>query len=158
MAYGDRESRRMDADEPLAVATALAGTQGDVISRRQLYAAGVTRWQVRAQLKAKRWKRRGKQTVSVHTGLLTTEGEWWRALLEVGPRAALDGVTALLAAGLQHYDEAAIHVIAPKSSTPKKVKGVVVHESRRFAEADITSVGPRRVRPPVAAVHAALWA
>jgi hypothetical protein len=78
-------------------AEALAGDQCGVISRRQVYAFGVTRWQVRAQVDAGRWARTGRQTISVRTGSLTEQAHWWVAVLEVGPRAALDGVTALIA-------------------------------------------------------------
>lgn len=146
-----RRRRRTSAEQ-------LAGEQEGVLSRRQLYALGVTRWQVRAQVDAGRWCRTGRQTVSTTTGPLTERARWWVAVLEVGPRAALDGVTALLAAGLTTITESTTHVIAPKSSCPWRPPGTTVHESRRFCEEDILDEGIRRVKPAVAAVHAALWA
>lgn len=141
-----------------AAAELLAEEQAGIVSRRQLYALGVTRWQVKARIRAQRWQRTGRQTVSVTTGELTEQARHWVAVLETGPRAALAGLTALHAAGLKSITEAAVHVIAPKSSTPLKPPGVRVHESRRFNEQDVLTNGVRRQRPAVAAVHAALWA
>lgn len=129
-----------------------------MLSRRQAYSLGVTRWQVRAQVAAGRWSRTGRQTVSTTTGPLTDRARWWVAVLEVGPRAVLDGVTALLAAGLTTITETTTYVIAPKSNCPWRPPGTAVHESRRFSKEDVVDVGIRRVRPAVAAVHAALWA
>jgi hypothetical protein len=142
----------------LADAERQAREQGGVISRRQLYHLGLTRWQVRAMIVAGRWRSSGRQTVSVCSGPLSLSGSHWRAVLEVGPRASLDGLSALRAVGLRTIDEAAVHVIVPKSSTPLRPRGVTVHESRRFREEDVVQTDVRRMRPPVALVHAALWA
>src|SRR3954447_7097961 len=76
----------------------IARGQGDVLSRRQLYERGLTRGEVRAEIKARRWRTFGDQCVRTGPGNQTSP--WWRALFEVGPRAVLDGVTALQAAGL----------------------------------------------------------
>lgn len=70
----------------------------------------------------------------------------------------LDGVSALQEAGVSALTDELIHVIVPKGATPARAAGVRVHESRLFRESDITGAGIRRVRPAVAAVHAALWA
>lgn len=139
-------------------AHAVASRQAGIASRRQLYAAGVSRWQLRAELQARRWRRTGRQTVSVTTGELALPAQWWVAVLEVGGGGALDGVTALQAAGLTGITEDVLHVAVAKSSRPRKVPGVRVHETRRFCEADVDRAGLPRVRPAVAAVHAALWA
>lgn len=142
----------------MRAAEELAADQEGVISRHQLYELGVTRWQVKAQLRARRWRRTGQQSVAVTTGKLSDKARRRVAVFETGPRAALDGVTALQEAGLKTITEAVLHVIAPKSSEPRRSAGVRVHESRRFREADVLTNGVRRVRPAVAAVHAALWA
>lgn len=78
--------------------------------------------------------------------------------MEVGPRAVLDGVSALVAAGLEGIEEETIHVAVPKSATPRRCKGVRVHETRRYSPDDIVGAGLPRTRPATAAVHAALWA
>lgn len=139
----------------------MLGRQAGVASRRQLYAAGLRRWDVSAELKAGRWVRSGPQTIRAH-GLgtaLDDRARWWIAVLEIGSRAALDGVTALLAAGLKGFDEEVLHISMPKSGRPRRWSGVRVHETRRRQPGDLVdSVGIPRVRPGVAAVRGALWA
>lgn len=142
----------------LAHATACAVDQEQVCSRRQLAAAGVPRWFIRNEIQQRRWQRTGTQTVCQHRGPLDRAAQEWVAVLEVGGRAALDGVSALQHAGLKGYDETVLHVSTPKSSTPAKPRGVKVHETRRFREDDVVTVGLRRMPPATAAIHAALWA
>ena len=141
-----------------AIARATAQDQELVVGRRQLYAAGVPRWFVANELRRRRWQRGGKQTVVVHNGPLSQEAKWWIAVLEVGCRAALDGVCALQAAGVKGLSDTDSVVATPKGSTPCQPKDVRVRETRRFRSADVITVGIPRMRPPVAAVHAALWA
>jgi hypothetical protein len=132
--------------------------QNGVAARRQLYAAGLRRWDVRAELRAGRWVRRGRQTVSDFSGTPDRPATYWIAIFEVGQFAALDGVTALEAAGLEGFEEPTIHVSVPKSSTPRKPPGVRVHETRRRHPDDLEPFALRRTRPEVAAVRGALWA
>lgn len=132
--------------------------QYGVASRRQLYALGLRRWDVKAEVLAGRWSRRGRQSISNLTGELSDHGRWWTAIIEVGSRAALDGVTALQAAGLRGFTEPAIHISMPKSGRPRPRPGVVLHETRRRQPGDLLGAGVPRVRPAVAAVRAALWA
>lgn len=133
-------------------------TQDGVASRRQLYAAGLRRWDVVAEIRAGRWTRRGPQTISRQSGELRLPAVWWVALHEVGAASALDGVTALQAAGLTRFEDDLLHISVPKSSTPQKFQGVRVHETRRRRPDDLEAGGVRRVRPPVAAIRGALWA
>lgn len=91
-------------------------------------------------------------------GPLTAEAKRWIAVLELGPRAALGGVTALQEDGITALTDEDIHLIVPRGTKRRKLAGVVVHESRRFRENDVISVGIRRTRPAVSVVHAALWA
>ncbi len=141
-----------------ARALRLAAGQDLVLSRRQLYAAGVPRWAVRHELRVGRWQRTGRQTVVVHNGPLTVAAQRWVAVLECGPRAALDGVSSLQAGGLAHLTDVVVHVIVPKGSRKPRLRGVRIHESRRWREEDVVDEGIRRTRAAVAAVHAALWA
>lgn len=69
------------------------------------------------------------------------------ALLEIGKHAALDGVTALSAAGLRNYQEPLIHVSVPRGTRPGNHAGVRVHETRRRLDTDVIDSGIRRVRP-----------
>ncbi|MGQ0632224.1 MAG: DUF559 domain-containing protein [Sporichthyaceae bacterium] len=136
---------------------ALAASQGGVLSRRQLYGFGLVRGEVRAEIRAGRWRRFGRHTIRVAVGDERT-ALLWRAIFEVGPPAALDGVTALVAAGLRGVNEDAIHVAVPKSARPRRCPGVVVHETRRYEHSSVVDEGIACMRPATAAVHAALWA
>lgn len=153
------ESRpQLSRAEALAVCRSVSGDQAGILSRRQLSRLGVPRWVIRLEVRSGRWAVRGRQCLSTHNGPLDAEAMRWIAVLEVGSRAALDGVSALQAAGVAGLSDEEVVVITPKSSTPQHAAGVVVRESRMFREDDVVGVGIRRMRPAVAAVHAALWA
>jgi very-short-patch-repair endonuclease len=145
-------------DQARRVAGELAEAQEAVVTRRQLCRAGVPRWLIHLEVRVGRWQCTGKQTVVLHNGPLSPPAQRWIAVLETGLGAALDGVSALQQAGLTMLTDEQIDVIVAKGATPAHPPGVRVHESRRFREQDVISAGIRRVRPAVAAVHAALWA
>lgn len=153
-----RTARPLSPALARAAAARVGRQQAQVVSRRQLYAAGVPRWLVRHELRVGRWQRTGRQTVALHNGPLPTAAQRWVAVLEGGPRAALGGVTALQEAGIDALTDVVIHVIVAKGSRRVRVQGVRFHESRRWCESDVVRVGIPRVMPAVAAVHAALWA
>ena len=136
----------------------VAADQDGVISRAQLRAVGLTRGQIRTEVRAGRWRRHGDNTIAVHTADLSGSALRWRAVWEVGAGAALDGVTALIAAGLTGFTEELIHVSVPRSANPRTLAGVMVHQTRRRRPGDLLSAGTPRVRPAVAAVRGALWA
>ncbi len=138
-------------------AVAEAKKTGGVLSRRQLLELGTTRWEIRAELKAGRWWSLGRQTIWICEGDQQLAA-WWRALHEVGALAVLDGVSALVAAGMKTVTEDAVHVAVPKSAQPRRCSGVVVHETRRFEPESVIDNGIPRMKPATAAVHAALWA
>lgn len=137
-----------------------AGRQGGVLSRRQLYAAGVTRAEVRAHVRAGRWRRIGTQSVALATGPLSQEAIWWSAVLEAGPRAFLDGTSALLASGLEHFTEMRTRVSVPRGVpvARRRTPGLDIRQTRRWAATDVASSGVPRTRPAIAAVRGALWA
>lgn len=150
-------STRLERLRRRSAIAAIARTQGSIVSRRQLYALGVTRSEVRAELVAGRWKRRGSQCVQV--GDPDDSARWWMAVLEVGPAAVLDGVSALLVAGLRTITADQVHVAVPQGGWLRRCRGVHVHETRRLREQDVLRDGGiPRTKPATAAVHAALWA
>ncbi|MGH3316109.1 MAG: hypothetical protein ACRDO0_08180 [Nocardioidaceae bacterium] len=140
------------------VAEDLAADQDGVLSREQLRQLGLTKGNVRTQVRAGRWRMHGRQAVAVHTAGLGQRARWRVTVLEVGAEAALDGVSALQAAGLTGYDEPAVHISVPKGTHPRRLPGVHVHETRLRRPTDVIAAGIPRVRPEVAAVRAALWA
>lgn len=158
----DRVDGRAEGDElrrrRIAKATALAAEQGGVISRPQLLRLRVSRGQVRANIAARRWRKVRSQAVAIHTGDLTTLGEQWAAVLEAGPRAALDGASSLIASGLRNFDQESLRISVPKGSRRRRGKGLNIHQTRRYRASDLMASGVPRTKPAVAAVHGALWA
>jgi hypothetical protein len=153
-----RELERRTSLAPLQQGLALAARQHRVIGREQLYALGVTRSQVRAELRGRRWQKWGRQVLVTHTGPLDISALRWAALLTAGPRGALDGTGALLAAGLRHWREEDIRVSVPRGARIRREKGIDVRQTRRWDAGDIVDADPPRMRNEVAAVRAALWA
>lgn len=151
MATGSRERRLRIAE--------YAVCQGGVVSRRQLYSAGVTRAEVRAHVRADRWFRRGSAALMVNPRALDATTDFWAAVFEAGPRGLLDGESALIAAGLEHYRRGRIRVSVPRGAISRRTAEVDVRQTRRLSadDADLSSLLPR-TRVDVAAIRAALWA
>ena len=145
--------------ERLTIARAIAESQGGVASRRQLYAAGLSEIHVRRAVESGRWQLHGRRTVAVHTAPLDVVAQRWRAVWEVGESiAAIDGVTALQTAGLEHFDDDRIHVSAKHNHNTFSLPGATIHKVIRRVPDEVMTSGVPRVRPPVAAVRAAHWA
>ena len=136
----------------------LASAQGGVVSRRQLYAAGVPRWEVAAHVRAGRWRLLGDQAVCLHNGDVDARGRRWAAVLHGGPRACLDGVSALIASGLERFEEQRIRVSVPRGATIRRHPLYDIRQTRRWSADDLAPNGVPRTRPEVAAIRAALWA
>lgn len=153
-----RAPRRAGDDVRYAAVEELASSQGGIVSRRQLYALGVQRWQTKAQLRARRWKLHHKQTIAIHTGPLPEEAKYWSAVFEAGSRSAIDGASSLIVAGLKGFDADAIRVSLPRGAKVLHSPGVDVRQTRRFRKEDVVGVGIPRVRTEIAAIRAALWA
>lgn len=135
-----------------------AADQDGILSRRQLRELGLHRRDIRTQVDAGRWHKLSPNTVALFTGELSQPQQWWAALLETGcAGAALDGVTALQAAGLTGYTSPTT-ISCPLGAKPRRAADTDVRVTRwRFA-GDQVSTGIPRVRPQVAAVRGALWA
>lgn len=137
----------------------LAAEQGGVVSRGQLYSRGYSRGEVRAQVRARRWRRLGAHCLVTHTGPLTREARLWSAVLEGGPRALLDGSSALVAAGLEHFEPERVRVSVPRGARIRhRGTSVDIRQTRRWAPQDRDGEGLPRTRVEVAAIRAALWA
>lgn len=136
----------------------IAANQGGVVSRRDLYAAGITRGEVRANIRAGRWRRVYTQGIAIHTGPLTPEGSAWAAVIEGGPSAHLDGASSLIASGLEGFRMPRARVSVPRGARVRRNRRVDVRQTRRWDRDDVVGVGVPRSRPPVAAVRAGLWA
>jgi len=136
----------------------LAAEQAGILSRTQLYSLGVTRGRVRANVRARRWRRVGSQSISLTTGPLTREAQQWAAVVEAGPRAFLDGASSLIASGLRGFTETTIRVSVPRGARVRRARGLDIRQTRRWQSDDVVETGVPRSRPAVAAVRGALWA
>lgn len=137
----------------------IAPAQGGIVSRSQLYAHGFTRGEVRAQVRARRWQVIGRHCLGLHTGPLTVESRHWVAVLEAGPRAFIDGESALVLGGLQNYAPSKIRVSVPRGAKIRhRSSSIDIRQTRRWDKDDMELSGVPRSRVAVAAVRAALWA
>lgn len=142
-----------------ALARPLAERQDGVAARRQLHRAGLSRWDILAEVRAGRWRAHGRQTIAFHSGPLTPTATLWHLVFESGSRGVLDGVGALIAAGLKGYEpREGIRISVPRGARVIQAPGAVVRQTRRLKAADVVSTGIPRVEPAIAAVRAALWA
>lgn len=146
-------------DDPvLTAARAVGAGQGHVISRRQLYALGVTRWQVSGEVRARRWQLIGDQSVCLHNGPVEEVGHRWAAVFQGGPRACLDGASALVADGLERFTIERVRVSVPRGARVRRTKRFDIRQTRRWSASDLARGGIPRTRPAVAALRGALWA
>ena len=141
-----------------SVEAAARDTAG-VVSLSTLRAADVTRGQRQAQVDARRWVAVPRRGIVTTTGEPYGEAALRLALLQVGPTAALGGVTAREWCGLTGFaEERGLHLWVRKSGFKTRRPGIVLHETRRWSEDDVETTGIRRSRPPAATLQAALWA
>jgi len=147
------EQPRALTDQRLRRALTIASNQAGVISRRQLYAAGVTHGQVRANVRARRWSRVGSQAIAVHTGPLPSDAQHWAAVFEAGPRAMLDGASALIGSGLQYFTVERIRVSVPRGARVRRARrcsGCVSNRTRSSPRSRQPSWPPAGTTPPAA--------
>jgi very-short-patch-repair endonuclease len=148
--------RRVSRTERARVAERYAAEQGGVVHRRQLRAGGIGKDDVRSEVVAGRWSVAGRHTVLIGTGELSAEAKWWQAVWESGAGAALDGVVALLAAGMTGFRADRLDVSVPHRNRWHRVGGVRLHRRRRMPP--VAGAGIARVKPQFAVLHAAAWA
>ncbi|MFB9313754.1 hypothetical protein [Nocardioides plantarum] len=143
-----------------ALVDALSQEQAGIVSLRRLYDEGITRGEVRANVRAARWRRCGTHAVALLTGPLSDEAKHWVALIEGGPRAMLDGESSLLVGGLQRYRVRLIRVTVPRGARIRhRGSSVDIRQTRRWQATDLDPESPiPRTRTPIAAVRAFLWA
>ncbi len=142
----------------LASVREIAEPQGGVVSRDQLRESGISDHEVLAHVGAGRWRPVHSQSVAVHTGPLPVLGTHWAAAFEAGPRGCLDGTSALIAGGLEHYNEDVVRVSVPRGVLVRRAVGIDVRQTRRLRAGDVEQSGVPRTRPHVAGVRGALWA
>jgi very-short-patch-repair endonuclease len=145
-------------DLRLVRARRAAAQQGGILSRPQLYALGITRAEIRGQVRARRWQLVGDQSVCLHNSEISDLGHQWAAVLQGGPRAHLDGASALVAGGLERYTVDRHRVSVPRGARVRRSRLYDIRQTRRWSADDLAAAGIPRTRPDVAGVRAALWA
>lgn len=150
-----RRARR-PREERHRLAAPLADRHAGVVHRRELRQVGVSRDDVRSEIEAVRWFSHGRHTISLAAGPIGQRARWWQAVWESGSGAVLDGAAALKAAGLRGFEPVMIDVSVPRANRHHQLDGVRVHRRTEMPRA--MTAGIPRVRPEIAAVHAATWA
>lgn len=128
-----------------AAGALLAEAHAGLAHRRDLRASGVSRDDIRSEVTAGRWTTAGHHTVVIGTDPPRGEALWWQALRETGSGAALDGATALVAAGLKGFTPTTIDVALPMANRWHRLDGVRVH--RRRVVGPTTGARLRRCTP-----------
>jgi len=144
-------------------AETLSAEQGRVLTRPQLYALGMTRAEVRWHVRVGRWRTFGSHCVVTHNGPFDDETRHWVAVLEGGPRAVIDGDSAMVLGGLDNYEPSRIRVSVPRGARIRHRGDPVrvdIRQTRRWRESDRdpTATGVPRTRFALATVRAAMWA
>lgn len=150
--------RTRPTDERMTTALAAAKEQAWVLSRKELYGLGITRWEITGQVRAGRWQLLGDQSVCLHNGEVSDDSHRWAAVIQGGPRACLDGASALIASGLERFTVDRHRVSVPRGARVRRTRLYDIRQTRRLREADRSASGIPRTRPPVAAIRGALWA
>ena len=138
----------------------LAVLQERVVTRPQLVGLGLSQFQIRAQLAARRWTAWGAHVVLLHNTDLTRRQLMWAGLLDAGEPAALVSHTALELAGFRGFAREAdlIHLMVPRGARVTRSSRIVVHESRRVQPEDhVLREGLRCTDVARSALDAAAW-
>lgn len=156
------EGRRTRWRELAERAEAQAAVQGGVIARARLRELGVDRGMEARLVRNRRWARCGSRAVATHTAPLGHLGLRWRAVIEVGGDAMIDGVSALLHADVSGLSDEVVHVSVHHLARAPRVEGVLVHKVSRRCEPELQARALSDALPctPVslATLRAAQWA
>lgn len=134
----------------------MAALHDGIAHRADLRRAGVSRAGLRTEVGAGRWRLAGRYTVLPAGTELSGRARWQWAIWESGSGAALDGITALEAAGLKNFNESTVHVSVPSANTTYDLSDVTLHRPNDIGS---TLNDPMlRVLPEIACLRAAAWA
>lgn len=151
-----RATSRLTRQERTQRADEVCEPYDGVAHRSDLRAVGVTREDIRTEVRAGRWLSLGKHTVVIARHRWSRRSSWLHALWESGSGAALDGVAALHASGLTKFTHHQIDIALPTNNRRHRLINTRLRHYRTMPPIIGSSI--RRVRPDVAALHAAQWA
>lgn len=156
LASPEPSRRRLSRSERARRAAPIAIHYDGVAPRSELRAVGISRDDVRSEVAAGRWVALGRQTVLVSGERWSRRSAWFHAIWESGAGAALDGIAALHAGGLTGFEHDVIDIAIPTRNRRHRVQRVRLRQYR--AMPPLVGGGVPRVRPEIAAIHAAQWA
>jgi hypothetical protein len=142
---GDATVGGMSGEIPVA-ARELIGDQDGVLTLAQAHACGLTDKYVVAALRTGRWQRLHAGVYGVFSGPPPRPTQLWAAVLRVGPEAVLSHHSAAELYGLLLAPAPAIHVMVSRGHRVAPIAGLIVHHSRRLAEARHPVLTPPRTR------------
>jgi hypothetical protein len=123
----------MDDEDPLRWQWQLHA-QSSVVSRQQARTAGWPGRTIDGRLRSGTWQRLYRGAYATFTGDPSRQARLWAAVLRVGPGAVLSHETAAEVHGLIDKPTGPIHISVSARRRPArtKIRGVVVHRSRRL--------------------------
>ena len=136
---GNRRERQPRAGAARwAAVAALAGRQWGVVDDPALRALGLSASAVDRGVASARLHRRHSGVYSVTAGPLPAEGRWLAAVLAAGNGAVLSHRSAAALWELSERRPRRIEVTAARRGRRQRLKGVVIHESRRLSADQLT--------------------
>lgn len=158
---GDRREpgRWLDAATPLEHTL---WRQHNVISSEQA-AAFLSEKSVRERVNSGRWQRVSRRVMVAHSGPLSSDQQLWAAILSVGRRAFLAGITAAQRHGFRpptYVDSERIHIVTPAADRHRNVPGhIAIHRTTTLRANEIQACGdPPSTTMDRSIVDAASWA
>jgi predicted transcriptional regulator of viral defense system len=124
----------------------LASLQSDVVSRQQVFQAGVTKAALIWRLHSARWQQLQRGVYALFSGEPGREAVLWAAVLRAGPDAMLSHQTAAELYRLTDGQNGAVHVTVPNNRRVQPVPGLVIHRSSYADVARHPSLLPPRTR------------
>lgn len=126
---------------------ALIDSQGQIVSRAQLLAAGWPEHRIRRPLRNRRWRTIHPGVYVTHTGPIGYGERLLAALLYAGPEAAWSHYTAAEQLGLLKPDaNRPVFVTIPERRRVLQHPGIVIHRDEHWA-ARLASISPPRRTP-----------
>jgi hypothetical protein len=124
----------------------LADRQRGVLSREQVLRTGLDSSSLARLVRSGRWQQLGRGVYALFSGEPPRHAVLWAAVLRAGAEAALSHRTAAELYGLTDRPAAAIYVTIPETRRIHPIAGLVIHRSRRLAEARHPALLPPRTR------------
>jgi hypothetical protein len=139
----------------LSVPVDASTAQCNLVTRSQLYNAGLSSHVIKRALSRGEWQEITSQVIKIDTSPLTREQELWAASLHFDNHA-LTGLAALELQGLEPPYDGRIDLIGPRGGRIEPRLNVVLHTSRRPLE--LANNLPRRTTDTYSVAHAMAWA